>query len=201
MAHKTDVLILPFVDLKDLDYGDYELCQPCDDYLSFIEIQGKPGKKISRFIMNQLGDYPAINAIPWENSTEHGNLSTRQIKNILKQVFPPSVVALEWDFIITGLVLRYKKRQGNAFSAWHPASIAYYIYFIPRNAINGDIAKNYVYKIQKTQPMPPSGQSGEGHWANLSGRWLTVDELAMLSINDALQRWPLLPQKSKGHTR
>ena len=180
LAH---VLVLPFIDIKDLTLDDVDLCPHCEEYTHPIQIFGKPGTSFKEMVTNQLLSDPRVR-IQWSEEAEE-TVTINDIKTILRGTIPQKLNAVPWDFMITGLVLRYQRRVGSAYATDVPASVAFHIFIFSRK----DRGKNVVKLVSKTQTSLTENLLDLKTFLSASGRWLTVDELARLLVKWTLEEW------------
>lgn len=109
-------------------------------------------------------------------------------------VEPAEEEAPPLDAVVTGVVTRYRNRDGNYFAADNPASVAYELYMISAR----DGALLWSASFDETQQPLLDNLIYIGRYFKGGGGWQTHDTLSRLGMQRVLRTFPGLREKEGG---
>lgn len=175
------IIILPFMDLKDITLGDMDY-YPFSNIERFTEdllISGKPGREVASILSDLMqSKIKVIDIAEVKNKIIVVNFTNDRISQLMDNL------EKECDYLLVGIVLRYIEREGGDFAASRPASFA-------SEFIIFDIkSKKAVHRafVEKTQSALFDDVTGIGDFVKAGGKWLTVKDLVILSLQKEVEK-------------
>ena len=148
-----------------------------------ISTNGKGEKGAATILSHQL--YSAMTALPsWQIISDH---EVRGVEPLIPKGSPESRARrlgqlVYADAVISGRVIRFREREGEALGAQNPASVAFVLelYDVKR----GDLV--WSGRFDETQRALSENLLDLGAFTKRGGRWLKAEELALEGVKRAV---------------
>lgn len=181
---KTRLALIPFQAVMPEDASSTVRCPVCGSVNSSGSVVQGAEKILQEIFTDKLRDLKDAEIIPSERSAGvYQRISTNSLKQPLLKIVQRTGSELRADVIAVGYIYRYKERVGYAYSAEHPASVAFEIHLI--SVKDGSTLWRGIY--DKTQKSLMEDVFQASSFFKGRGKWLTARELTKLGVDEVFK--------------
>ncbi len=178
---KPSLVIMPFMIAGD------GVCPICRTLFRKGEILPSAKNILTRILYQKIGARGIFKIIPLEKIEEVlSQKDKKQFEDRAKETFVEIGRELGSDFICGGFIFRFEERRGSSLGVERPASLAFDLHLFRIK----DGVEFWKGRMDETQRPLSENILKIGSFLRRKGKWLTVEELASVGLEEVLWSFP-----------
>lgn len=162
-------------------------CPICGTICEGGEIEGDPGAYLTEHLMAYLNKNTSLNLVPPHRAQRlRYTLLSGDVSLGERRLLADIGKAADADAVLSGIIFRFRQRQGRALSVERPASVAFGLHLI--RVEDGRVV--WARHFDETQKTLSENLFAVRTFVSRGARWLSAEELGLHGLKESMKEFP-----------